>query len=739
MLFIGSKAMGRRLAAGAAVAVVAASMILWPARAEGQFAPATSTGFDLSETVQLDRADSAVLASLERVKAYLAAQQWDEAVETLRQLSQNAAEKLVGVTPQRFVALRDYCQLQLAALPAEALRLYRSRVDTAAQSWYEEGLARRNPRLVAKVVEQAFASSWGDKALWVLGEMALESGDYTAARWYWERILPYRPPPDALWAWPAYPDSRIDPAAVRARLVLVSILEGARQRAEAELSQLRRLHPESRGRLGGIEVNYCEALGALLAESAAWHSPVGDGDWPTFAGSPTREKRVPFSVDPAGVAWRVPLRRMAASSDSPFPPHEDRNALLSYFPVAAGNLVLINHQGEILAVQAATGAAAWGAGGAAVYRDQFEGAAGVLGNPPGTVGVPRFTMTIHENHLYARLGPMITSRPQELPPTVGNGYLVCLDLAAQGLLRWKVVPEEGWAFEGSPLADGAQVYVGMRRDDVRPQAYVACLDARNGQLRWRRFICGAETPARTTRHQATHNLLTLHRGLLYYNTNLGGVAALDAEDGHLRWLTLYPRALQGDLRRLATHWFRDPSPGVFHGGVLYVAPSDSPRIFAIDAGNGQILWQSGEELEDVLHLLGVVDDCLIASGRRLYWIRTSGERQGRVNHAWPDGQEQLGYGRGLLLAEGIYWPTRDKIYVFDPRAATPRRVIELKPRGLTGGNLLVAGGRLLVATGSELVALSNQAGAGQASPELVRDQTQATPHPSSLSLPQNRP
>ena len=38
--------------------------------------------FELSDTVQLDRADSAVLAQLERVKACLADRQWDEAIET---------------------------------------------------------------------------------------------------------------------------------------------------------------------------------------------------------------------------------------------------------------------------------------------------------------------------------------------------------------------------------------------------------------------------------------------------------------------------------------------------------------------------------------------------------------------------------------------------------------------------------------------------------------------------------
>ena len=112
---------------------------------------------------------------------------------------------------------------------------------------------------------------------------------------------------------------------------------------------------------------------------------------------------------------------------------------------------------------------------------------------------------------------------------------------------WKTAAEEGWAFEGAPVADAAGVYVAMRRNDIRPQAHVACFDSQSGRLRWRRFVCGAETPARGIFHQCTHNLLTLHGETLYYNTNLGAVAALSTEQGRLHWVSLYPRARHGDL------------------------------------------------------------------------------------------------------------------------------------------------------------------------------------------------
>jgi outer membrane protein assembly factor BamB len=198
--------------------------------------------------------------------------------------------------------------------------------------------------------------------------------------------------------------------------------------------------------------------------------------------------------------------------------------------------------------------------------------------------------------------------------------------------------------------------------------------------------------------------------VLYYNTNLGAVGAIRANDGRVLWISLYPRALHGDLAKLAPHWRRDLNPCVLDHGTLYVAPADSPRIFAFDAASGQALWQTGTEVEDAVHLLGVAGDWLIAGGGKLYWINLKEEDRGRVKHVWPDGPERPGFGRGVLAGGSVLWPTRDKLYIFDQQTAQPRRVVALTPRGASGGNLLSAQGQLLIATESELIAIGTQGG-----------------------------
>ena len=125
-------------------------------------------------------------------QSYVADGQWDEAVETLRQVMENNAGKVIPLTDRRYINLGDYCHLQIAALPAPALKLYRQRVDPLAEKWYEEAIATRNVGLLSNLVNQLFCASVGDEALLALGELRSKRAP-RIARGYWERIIARRP------------------------------------------------------------------------------------------------------------------------------------------------------------------------------------------------------------------------------------------------------------------------------------------------------------------------------------------------------------------------------------------------------------------------------------------------------------------------------------------------------------------------------------------------------------------
>ena len=344
-------------------------------------------------------------------------------------------------------------------------------------------------------------------------------------------------------------------------------------------------------------------------------------------------------------------------------------------------------------------------------------------------------MTVQGRWLLARMGWPVTGRSTDETLPSNAGYLACLDLQSQGKLKWKITADEHrdprWAFEGSPLSDGTNVYIAMRFSDIQPQSHVACFDLRTGALRWRKMVCAADTIAHgASTEEITHNLLTLDRGTLYVNTNLGAVAALDSTDGRIRWLATYPRSQRSGAM---LHAFRDLNPAVLHLGTVLVAPSDFEGILALDACNGQLLWTTGEFLDGAIHLLGTSGNQLWASGNLLWRIDVD---NGKVVGQFPASPEMKlrGYGRGVLSGNRVYWSARNEPmtdvaeaqrpgFPQAPRTETPNRHAEIhvfdasngKEIGLPirldqstpscdGGNLIVADNHLIVATPDHLMA-----------------------------------
>ncbi len=699
-----------------------------------------ASSIELTEA-QIDTVASTIQTRLEHVPALVQDQQWDEVLDTLSQLMEVQNTGVVEVAAGRFMNLRDYCHLKIAQLPPAALDIYRSRVDTIAEAWFRQGVETRDQALLARVVDETFCSSWGDDALLALGELALEKADYAAARFHWQRISPAlsspggQPPWIALggldlrqhqaeinriwnerrssWDWLAYPDTDLSPAEVQARLALVAAREGNLQRAKWEASFLRLQHPQTTGQLGGKRQSLVSALDRILEGAAAWPNPVGSNGWHTFAGSFDRQGGAPRAPTVNLPAWNEPVSYYASSSKvrhtvTAGQRHPDRP--LRCHPLVVDDLVLYNTLRKIQAADLATGEPAITSDGV-LYQQEHPSADSAVIRPNATrvvVGVSHHTMTEYDGRIYARIGDAITSqtldrRSRDAAPA--GHALVGIDRHREGLLVFKVTPDDNsWSFEGAPVCNARNVFIAMRQNDVKPRAYVTCFDARSGQRCWRTQICSADTFASGRGAEITHGLLTLVGDTIFYNTNLGVVAALSADDGQIRWLRRYDRATKLPVDRLAGNVRREISPCVYDSGMVVVAPADTRLIFAIDATTGKPAWVT-DKPDDVTHLLGIVHGAVVATGDRVWSLDL---QTGRVNFVWPESTMAgiRGLGRGVIAGSEILWPTRDQIYRLDAlTGAQTRAPIDLTHLDSEGANLVVAGGILLLAGPDDLNAL----------------------------------
>ncbi len=745
MAHVGSGGTGlvRVFARTAIVLAIASAGYPSPSRGQGEFraVPRASTKvyFDTSHKADAD---------LRSADNHARAGDYAEAVEIYQRVIQQFGDKVVDVPVEKKAAAapeeeedsrlsvnaRRECQRRIASLPPEARALYRARVDAQAGRWFEQGKAGRDRAILRRVVDQVFCSSWGDDALELLGDLAFQEGQFAEALAAYTQLVPDRP---ASGLDLVHPDPSVDLSRVAAKKLLCRVAIGDRPPGPAEIEAFAVAHPAVPGPFAGRRGPLARDLAEAIRDDHLSPSAPADARWPTFAGSPTRSKVAPGPIDVGSLQWRAELEAVTPSrpgmsgrrgmgmgmvAASAAPPER----LLAYHPIVVGDQVIVDNEKQITAYNLNSRPG-----------DQPPSAAGpvevawrtpdLMGSPMAgriSTGLPRFTLTAFGDRIFARLG----QAPSSLPGRMGMGGMmgnassavVAIDRTAQGKLLWKREASEialprrqagGGAgsrnavFEGSPVADARSVYVAVTDRIEMTATYIACLDAETGATRWIRYICEANSnidPFLGGGFEIANRLLTLDGPTLYYQTNLGAVASLDAESGGVRWLATYP--WQG-RNGMGAGRERDLNPAIVHDGLVIVAPDDSPAIYAFDAATGRLAWKTDAIPDEVklTHLLGVAKGNLNATGDRVLWFDA---RNGRLVHAWPDNAQAVqGFGRGILAGDRIYWPTKTEIHVLDQssglKADAPIKLQETFQ--CEGGNLAVGDGYLIVAQANALV------------------------------------
>ncbi|MDB5352676.1 MAG: hypothetical protein JWN86_3923, partial [Planctomycetota bacterium] len=638
-----------------------------------------------------------------------------------------------------FVDARQHAQGRIAAMPPEGRAIYRSRMDAQAERWYRQGLADRDRTALRKVVDQAFCSSWGDDALDLLGDIAFQEGQFAEALATYRRIVPDLPGSGA--AGLLHPDPDVDLARVAAKKLLCRAALGVEPPTAADFTAFSASYPGSKGAIAGRDGSLAQIVADAIRSDHLALPPQSDGRWPTFAGSQARSKIAPGPIDIGQFQWRVPLnapppiRPVAPQRGfvgmGPMVAPATTDIQLPFHPIVLGDQVLVCDEGRILAYH--LNARPGGAGGADAaaagtseepfFWDQKLRSANAapIARQPGA-GSPRFTLTAVGDRIYARLGPTGKSG--------GTSTIIAVRHVGeiQGKRLWDksaaAIPlpaarpdapsRYSAVFEGSPVADERGVYVAMTEADAAEiRAYVACLDAETGNPRWIKPLGTAPSSDNamgmggmgavngSSSSDIGSRLLSLDGQTLYYQTNLGAVAALDCETGAIKWLATYPTR-----DRNGVNLPRESNPAIVHDGLVVVAPDDAIPIFAFDAATGRLAWKTAPSAhtEKVIHLLGVAKGRLIATGDRVYSFSL---KDGAMLKAWPDGPSGFeGYGRGLLAGDSIYWPTKTDIYVLDQSSGAPgdREPIRLmQHHGIGGGNLAVGDGYLVVAQRDALI------------------------------------
>jgi outer membrane protein assembly factor BamB/TolA-binding protein len=212
--------------------------------------------------------------------------------------------------------------------------------------------------------------------------------------------------------------------------------------------------------------------------------------------------------------------------------------------------------------------------------------------------------------------------------------------------------------------------------DQESLLYLTCLDARGEEV-WTTFL-GSFQGGNYLGLAGTSSIPLVSGETIYQLSNMGFVAAIDAEDGTILWVSEYPR-LTPRGKRLAIQNERrwHPNPVLPVGQNIIVAPQDSPFLLAISSKTGGIAWRTWRE--DGATLAGADGRACFVVGSDVVAIGHFGADEGRElwrfglsenaekattasGAASPPGQAGLRLsGRALLTKDALLVPCRDAL------------------------------------------------------------------------------
>jgi outer membrane protein assembly factor BamB/tetratricopeptide (TPR) repeat protein len=210
--------------------------------------------------------------------------------------------------------------------------------------------------------------------------------------------------------------------------------------------------------------------------------------------------------------------------------------------------------------------------------------------------------------------------------------LVALD-EVTGQMKWAYGPmvattteEALMRFETAPAGGPRTVYAGYVLDNIEGQTHtdseygVMAFESTTGRVLWRREVCRLRpgkfsagfAVKRRNRIRSFISPPLYKEGTVYYCSNAGATAALDALSGRIKWVMRYPYytgihdatlpfCKGGGCAGHSQYPLYSPSPTLWYnqrpmliGDDLYVLPVDAEPFFKIDRRTGKVRWQKGK-------------------------------------------------------------------------------------------------------------------------------------------------
>jgi outer membrane protein assembly factor BamB len=455
-----------------------------------------------------------------------------------------------------FVPVAQYCQRRILNFPPEPLGHYRTLHDARAREAFESARSKNSLIGLSEVVDTMLATSYGGRAIAELGNAGLDSGHYLAALERYQTIRAFFPPPEL-----RTPELELK-TAVAAKMLgrdfkpKEAPLDSAL--TEAQLDRLRKVY-------AGAQPQRKPFHSQKISPP---HATAND------------YTLLPPTVDPLAFqdpAWSRVL------------PGSRRDRFVYSQPVVTQNSVIYRHKNIVYCHSILNGELRWtnDLGGRAVWQNGRERQ------------YPQEDVLVQDGLVFTVIAK-------------GGPSLVALD-EVTGQLKWAYGPmvavtqtEARMRFLAAPTGGPRTIYAGYILDNIEGETHVdteyglIAFESATGRIRWRTPLCrlapgkfaAGFAVRRRNRIRSFASPPLYHQGTVYYGTNAGAVAAVDALSGRTNWLMRYQYApgIHDATRPWRGHrlWYNQRP--LIVGERLYVLPVDSPFFLCLDRRTGKVRW-----------------------------------------------------------------------------------------------------------------------------------------------------
>jgi hypothetical protein len=700
--------------------------------AEGVYAPESVNAMD-----QLAKAQK-----MERQK------EWGKSADFYQELL-TSPEYATKVVPSRedanhriyqYTSVEELVMQRLSRWPQEGLDVYRARYEAPAATLLEQA---KGDDLFAlqQVFTRYFVTDAGKAAGLRLMDHYLEAGEFRAAAAVGERLLKW------------HPNILADRAALLYRLGIAYHLAGDQANAKATLDGLRQRDPQAKGTVRGKDVVLADSLGNELAQPAPVASGLTNDSYTTFGGDATRDRILAVSGTPGAHLYSIPLSKpvhltgpQAQIWDQRYKQDVQNGMTLGVVPVVDRGELFFQDGERIYGLNLESGVPL---PGWLQSHGPDHDAAYTLPNLAGSARTHQLTLTVTDRAVLAVMGQQDPIRMQMGLADQGETRLVCLDRRT-GKENWVLAPSQfkqaslrQVQFSGSPLVVGDSVFIvaSSSKQAGFEDCIVMCFDLSNGTMRWNVSVASASTVAAAWAGFNPNFLLPINEthlayanGRVYVQTNRGAVGALDAYNGTIDWLDIYPRNQQammnpafnpmvfggggrGQFQRSGDKpWAFNPV--IVSQGTVFTLPLEGKHLLIYDAASGQefkridlsdlaqrVKGADTGESDQFDVLVGVEGDKLLLAGNKtlvlLNWKTYDEEKFKDEMFFWIESTPKPIRGRPLLTANSVYVPAEDRLYhmqlktgvITDTHPDYPRTWDE----GEGPGNVLVTSDHTIIA------------------------------------------